>query len=350
MSAAPIIQEQPQQNPLAVAEPTLTPAEKFVARVEKQFAAEMGSPVAWTQLQKTLAQHLFAKIDAQLNVLEIKRSKDKYKKDDPEITWANVNMTKLAVDAVSRVSLELDAFLPNQINVIPYLNGRTGKYDVDLRIGYMGVDAITRKFALDPVLDIEYQLVHETDKFSYGTRDGVAYRNFEQTSPFSPGEVIGGYVYVTYNDPRKNKVIIVEYREFEKAMKASGGTQFWGGVQKEWADKPGGGRHQVETGYDEKFRKEMMFKTVVLRGCKKLALDPAKINSVIASELDAIDVEVTAEADTYANQEILSLSDESETLVNVTADHVVIPKADLVEVPAQPTLTGDEPAKVGPGY
>lgn len=285
----------------------LTISEKFVSKVEKQFVAEMGEPLSWTPLQRALAQHLFVKIDSALQALELKRFRAPSKKSDPAITWEHVNMTKLAMDAVSRVTLELDAAIPNHIHVIPYLNGTTKKYDVDLRVGYMGVDHCRRKFAVDPVVDIRYQLVHETDRFSHGVRNGIAYVEFEQTSPFNPGEVVGGFGYITYDDPRKNKVVIVEYREFEKAMKASKGTEFWGGIQAAYEDGK-----RVAGEFDEKFRKEMQFKTVVHRVCAKIALDSSKVNSaslaaISDAELDYIEVEMDSEAQELANKSALEL-------------------------------------------
>src|SRR5262249_46856929 len=154
-----------------------------------------------------------------------------------------------------------------------YPNSRTKLYDVDLRPGYMGEDHCHRKFAINPPLDIWYQLVHETDEFSYGKNiEGGDWVKFEQTSPFKPGEVIGGFGYITYDDPRKNRVVIVEYREFEKAMKASKGVEFWGGVQDQWVDGDDGKRKKVKGEFDEKFQKEMMYKTVVHRVAAKLPL------------------------------------------------------------------------------
>ncbi len=286
----------------------MTISERFVQKVERQFVAEMGSPISWTPLQKALAQHLYVKIDAALSALEIKRASNSYKKNDPPITWENVNMTKLAIDACNRVNVGLDANIPNHIHVIPYLNKRTGKYDVDLRIGYTGVDHCARNFATDPPIDIKYQLVHETDVFKYGTQHGIAFYDYQQTSPFDPGKVIGGFGYVSYEDPRKNQVVIVEAREFEKARKASGGVEFWGGEQTGWVDGK-----KVNTGYDEKFEKEMQFKTVVIRVTKKIALDPSKINAATLSaiseaHMDAIDAEITEEVAANANREPLSLS------------------------------------------
>ena len=100
---------------------------QFTTRVEKQFAAELGMPLEFSPLQKRLAQHIFLKVHADLKALETKRAGDARKEHQPEISWANVNMHKLGMDAVHLVSLELDALIKNHIHVVPYLNSRTQK-------------------------------------------------------------------------------------------------------------------------------------------------------------------------------------------------------------------------------
>ena len=254
-------------NPAPIAPATLTISQKFVQKVSKQFEASMGTPMSWTPLQMSLAQNLYMKIDQALTDLEVKRSGNNFKKNDPPINWDNVNMEKLARDAVARVKMELDAQLPNMIHVIPYLNARTKKYDVDLRVGYMGVDHVSRNFSKEPIVDIKYQLVHETDIFKTKIENGIETPYFEQTQPFNPGEVIGGYGYIMYEDPRMNRLYICEHREFLKAEKASKGVEFWGGEQTVWVDG------KKTTGeYDEKFKKEMQFKTLVFRTNKHIKL------------------------------------------------------------------------------
>lgn len=305
-AASPAIVPAPEGGAPVSAQPAIS--EKFLAQVEKQFKAELGSAVAWSPLERTLGQHMFVKIDQALAEAETRRASNQYKKNDPPITWANVNMTKLATDVVHTVHLELDAYVKNHLFTIPYLNKRTGKYDLDLRIGYAGVDHTRRKFSLYPILDITYQLVHEGDEFEmYRDELGIQRYRYQPANYFKPKEVIGGFGYVQYEDPRRNVVVVVEYREFEKAMKASGGTDFWGGEQTKWENG-----QKVKAGYDEKFRKEMQYKTVVHRVCSKIALDPAKVNtsmleSLEAKSFNAIEADVRSEMDENANKDTISV-------------------------------------------
>lgn len=339
-------------KPQADLSPTATASQSFVKKVERQFNAELGQGVNWSPLQQRLAQHLFVKADAALKALEIKRASNSYKQNDPAITWQNVNMTKLAIDAVHRVNLGLDALIDNHIHIIPYLNKRTGQYDVDLRIGYKGVDHIARNFSLEQPIEIKYQLVHATDSFEMGSNEyGGEKPIFKQSNPFDPGKVIGGFGYIRYAEPARDRVVIVEYREFEKAKKASGGVEFWGGIQKKWVDKK-----LVDGEFDEKFEKEMQFKTVVFRVCKHLTLDPEKINAdtvaaMRAAELDAIDAQVEEEVSRQGNGETLSLQpvQPQEAVIVTEAGEpaaAVSATPTVTTVAEQPTLGAEE----DPGY
>lgn len=311
-------------TPTTPAEPpntTATAAQNFTKRIEKQFEGELGQGVQWSPVQQRLAQHLFIKIDGQLRALETKRAASQRKANDPPITWANVNMHKLTLDAVHRVNLGLDALIANHIHVIPYLNSRTKQYDIDLQIGYTGLDHCHRTFAAVTPIDITYQLVYEGDRFAIDRSAGWEQPVYEPVDYFKPGPVVGGYGYIQYEDTRKNRVIVVPYREFEKAMKGRGmknlddpdgartgsGVEFWGGIQTEWKNGK-----LVEGDFDEKFFNEMCYKTVVKRVVAKIPLDPEKVNAsswnaVEESHRDAIEAEISEEVAEYGNKEPLAL-------------------------------------------
>lgn len=266
---------EPQQNAVAVVEPTVS--QRFMVGIQRQFQGFIGQPVEFDPLQQRLVQHLFLKIDASLAELEKKRANNPNKKNQPAIAWANVNMEKLSTDAVHRVQLGLDAMIPNHISVIPYLNSRTQKYDVDLRIGYAGKDYYRRKVAVEEPLDIRYSLVFENDTFIPHLKDGKneveSYEFRCGEDPFNRGKVVGGFGYITFDDPRKNVLVIVTMRDFEKARSASKGDEFWG------------------TSEGDKWRLEMQFKTVVLRTLNKLPMDPAKSNAASAGFIEDAEYE-----------------------------------------------------------
>lgn len=266
-----------------------TTSARFVAEVERQFAAEMGGALAWTEYQKTLAQHLFLKVDMQLKALEAKRIDGG--KDAPPITWDNVNLSKLALDGVHRVSLGLDALIANHIHPIPYFNRRIGKYDLDLRVGYVGKDYCRRKLAVEEPVDVVYELVYDTDKFVPYFRsrtNEIESYDFEVTSPFKRGDVIGGFGYIVYQDPKKNRLIIVTQRDFDRAEAAARTKDFWS---------------------KDKSRIEMQYKTLVHRVTDKIPLDPRKANSASYTYVEAQESETSFDQQVVAdaNGEIIDV-------------------------------------------
>lgn len=286
----------------ALTRPGPTVSERFVAEVEKQFLAEMGQGVQFNALERRLAQHMYLAVDQALKAAEEKRTKgwtaEKLANalDDPRaFTWRHVDRQALAMDTVDRVSLGLDALMPGHLWPVPYFNNAKGLYDVDLRIGYIGRDYVTRRFALEEPIDVIYELVYSTDQFKAlprsATRDVEGYE-FEITSPFDRGEIVGGFGYVTYQDPRKNRLILVTQRDFKRASDASK-SDFWA-------------KNSVE----------MHLKTIYHRVAGKIPLDPTKVNSSALaamreddrSEVEVAAARVEAAALANANRRALPLS------------------------------------------
>ena len=235
--------------------------ERFTAAVMKEFGSELGT-LELSAYQQLLARHMFAAIDAQLKALEAKRSDQ----NKPAIAWSNVNMAKLALDAVHRIELGLDALIPNHLHAIPYYNKREKKYDLDLRIGYAGKDAYTRKVALDEPMEIDYELVYSKDLFEVITdpETGVDKPKHEKPTPFDRGEVIGGYGYIRHKNPAKNKLVLVSEEEFKKSEKLAKSKDFWG-----------------------PYPEQMRYGKLVHRVLKHVPLDPEKINaSFVRVEMD----------------------------------------------------------------
>jgi recombination protein RecT len=262
-----------------------TMSARFTSMVVREFGSTVGT-LALTPHQQRLAQHLFIGIDNSLRELDAKRIKDGRTNQAP-IVWSNINMDKLALDAVHRIELGLDALIPGHIYPIPYFNGKTQKYDLDLRIGYVGKDYYRRAMAVDPPVDIVYQLVHEKDTFKpimKGAGNDIESYEFEITNPFDRGDVIGGFGYIMYDNPAKNKLVIVSKADFDKSKKAAKSDMFW---------KP--------------YEKEMQFKTLVTRVTSKLAVDPEKVSAAYtAVELDDNGREIQE----MANQDFIDVEPE----------------------------------------
>lgn len=271
----------------------LVVSQRFVREVEKQFTAEMGSQLQFTEHQKKLAQHLFLKVDSALKDFEADRIKKGHNNKLP-FTWDNVNMRKMAIDAVDRVNLGLDALIENHIHPVPYFNSKIKKYDIELTIGYKGLDYYKRKCAVEEPIDIKYELVHETDIFKpikKSIKNDVEFYEFEITNPFDRGPVIGGFGYIMYEDPTKNKLVIVTKEDFEKAKKMAQTKAIW-----------------------NEHPEKMMYKTIVRRTTAHLDLDPEKTNAPSYARLEGESTErrVNEEIEANANTEYIDIEVEVE--------------------------------------
>ncbi|MFA5551634.1 MAG: recombinase RecT [Trueperaceae bacterium] len=289
----------------ALAKPKPTLSERFLADVEKQFMAQMGRGVQLNALEQRLVQHMYLAVDQALKAAEEKRTKGWTEaklataSEDPRaFTWHHVDRQKLAMDTVHRVSLGLDALVPGHLWPIAYFNNAKGLYDIDLRIGYVGRDFVTRKFAVDSPVAIVYELVHATDTFKAlprsSTREVEGYE-FEINNPFDRGAIVGGFGYVVYDDARKNRLFIVTPRDFDRAKAAAKTNDFWGSNEH-----------------------EMKLKTIYHRVTSKLPLDPAKVNAealaiVLADDTDPVDVahrEVDVAVQRTANKQLMDIAPE----------------------------------------
>jgi hypothetical protein len=241
----------------AVAKKEHSLSQRFIDKVTNEMASAIGQGVKFSESQKRLATNLFVKVDNDLQNAEADRLKKK--KGGVPIVWANVNMQKLALDAAHRIQLGLDALVPNHIHTIPYHNGKTDKYDLDLRIGYKGKHLYRVKFCADDVVDIRYELIREGDHFK------ILKKNFEReiesyehevTDPFNQGKVIGGFGYIVYKDPTMNKVITVSREDMDKIKSSWTSGPVWKG---DWEHR-------------------MQLKTVVHRTTEALNIDTTKTN------------------------------------------------------------------------
>lgn len=284
------------KNEIAVREDTLS--ERFSKSVLKQYAGEVGR-VELTEHENTLIQHMFICCDAAFKEAEGKRTKQ----DNPPIVWANVNMEKLAIDTVHRVKLGLDALVPGHIYPIAYLNGKTKKYDIDLRIGYKGEEFYLLKSSLDPIRNIYLQLVYGNEKLVWhpkGRSNPVeTYDLIPAEDPFDRGELRGGFAYIEYEDEIKNKLIIMPKAEFDKRRKLSGSDKFWGPY------------------YDK-----MCLKTLVHEAANEIILDPEKVDITALHEVETEAIPVDGEIASANTGEEVTLGNADAPRLNGTPEQL----------------------------
>lgn len=232
-------------------------SQRFTQMLMAEFGNTTGDTRVFNESKKRLGQHLFIKADSVLKELEKKRLADS-KHTVTEYNWNNVNLPKMALDAVHRIELGLDPLIDNHISIIPYFNTKLKKYDLDLRIGYVGKDYYKRKMAYEKPVDIIYELVYSKDEFTVFKKDkdnNIESYEFKIKNPFDRGEIVGGFGYIIYEDRSKNKLITVSEVDFKKSESEAKSKAFWG-----------------------KYPREMRYKTIVNRTTDKLMIDPDKVN------------------------------------------------------------------------
>lgn len=282
--------EQKSQNQMEQKKPELS--ERFTNQIMSQFQAEAGSPVQFTAYERALAQHLFLKVDSCLKEFEKKR-RESGKENQAPFTWQNVNMRKLALDAVHRIQLGLDALIPAHIYPIPYFNGKEKLYDIDLRVGYRGELYYRIESAVEKPQDVRLELVYSTDEFVPMMKNhdnNVEDYIFKIVNPFNRGNIIGGFAYISYKDPQKNKLILVSEADFKKSCQTAKSQDFW-----------------------SKYPAEMRYKTLVHRAVSHLPIDPKKVNAPAFAAVESDSVE--AEIDRNANGEAIVVEDFEERQV-----------------------------------
>lgn len=250
-------QENNDQKETAVEKRKPTISERFTHEVERQLSSALSQQVDLTEHQRQLMTNMFIKLDSALEEHEARRQKNNNNNQTPYI-WDNVDMQKLALDAMHRIRLGLDALVDNHLHPIPYFNGKTKKYDLNLMIGFKGKLYYRKQVALHPVKDVRIELVHKNDDFSVTKKSGresVEDYEFKINDPFDRGPVKGGFGYIIYEDEIKNEMIIVTKEDFDKSKDAAKSNKFWG----PWEER-------------------MQLKTLTHRVAESIEVDPRKVN------------------------------------------------------------------------
>lgn len=286
-----------------------TESERFTNMIINEFRGNLGN-LNLNDYQKQLIRNYFIGIDNALKNAETSRGYSKKKANDPTITWNNVNMNKLAVDVVQNAKLGLDMSVANHLHVVPFKNSKTNKYDLTLMPGYEGLKYIAANYALYKVLDIKVELVHENDVFQPTYKNNIEGYEFKITNPFSRGNVIGGFGYIRYENEIHNKLVVMSVEDLLKRKPSTASVEFWGGEKDVWENGKVTGKEQVDG-----WTNEMLYKTMVRATCKKVTVDPKKINEsyiyvMDESEnyyIDNQEQRVSEEINENANKEIIDI-------------------------------------------
>lgn len=267
----------------------LSNSSKFTNMVIREFGVNVSGSVPVTDYQRQLIQGYFIQIDRALESAEERRirknqnNKDhKYDENDP-INWNTIDLNQLALDVMHFARMGLDMMQDNMLTAIPFKdNNRTAKtgtkmYTVNLMKGYNGIQYIAEKYALEKPESVTVELVYSTDTFhpiKKSVNNKVESYEFEINNPFNRGEIIGGFGYIEFSDPQKNKLIMLTKKDIDKRKPKKASAEFWGGMKVEWVN---GKKTEVET---DGWYEEMCLKTIKREVFKpkNIPLDPKKID------------------------------------------------------------------------
>ena len=300
-------------NTTITAPTELTPSTRFTNSVVKHYQNHAGV-VELNEFQKQLIQGYFVAIDRVLAATEEERNRKNANNKDPKYnnnvpcTWQNIDMEQLALDVVHYSKMGLDMMQENHLFAIPYKNNKKGKYDMTLMIGYSGKELIAKKYALEPPKAVTVELVYSTDTFipiKKGEGQTVESYEFKINNPFDRGEILGGFGYIEYDDPAKNKLIIMTKAQIEKRKPKYASANFWGGVATSYENGK-----KVETQVDGWYD-EMCLKTLKreVYSSKHIVRDTSKIDDsyryMKVREAQVAEIEANAEIAANANTIII---------------------------------------------
>jgi recombination protein RecT len=257
-------------------------SERFTNAVLKEFASNAGT-VELTVFQKKLIQNYFIKLDQSLALAETKRLKTPEKNREAlAYTWDNINMNALAQHVVGLSSVGLDPLQPNHVNLIPYKNSHTNKYDITPIIGYRGLGLKAKKFGLDVPDTVIIEVIYQNDTFKpikKSFENQIEKYVFEIKNWLDRGEIVGGFFYHIYNlNPEKNRLRFFTLREIEKRKPKYASAEFWGGEKTLYSNGQASGKEKVEGWYDE-----MVYKTIYRAAYNDITIDSQKINEQFIS-------------------------------------------------------------------
>lgn len=315
-------------------------SERFTAKVMTEFGGSVGDPQV-TDFQKRLIQGYFIVIDRTLKTAEEERIRknasnrdhDKFDNTLP-VTWDNVNLNDLAMDLVHYARIGLDMQQDNMLFPIPYKNNKTNKYDVNLMPGYNGIRYEAERYAVEFPRSVTVELVYSTDTFTpykKGRSNNVENYEFTINKPFDRGEVVGGFGYIEYDDPAKNKLVIMTRNDIEKRKPRYASANFWGGIQTVWEN---GKKVEKET---DGWFEEMCLKTIKreVYSAKHIPRDPQKIDDAYQylkmREAKMAELEAQNTIDIYANGTVIDTTpvELSNTASTALPDSVQVSSDDI---------------------
>ena len=294
----------------------LTTAERFTNKVLAEFQSSVGSEIAITKFQRRLAQNYFMTADMVLRKAELGRSKKAAKyRDNLPVTWANIDMEKMAQSVVSAARIGWDPMQPNHVHLIPYKDNAAQKYNLTFMPGYRGIELKAKKYGLDIPDIVIIELVYSTDIFKSlkkSLKNPIESFEFEITNDFDRGEIIGGFYYHGFTEnPERNKLVVMPMKDIERRRPEKAAPEFWGGEKNVWENGVVVGKEAVDGWFDK-----MCLKTIHRAAYNDITIDSQKIDDdymklkQIEAEFDAADVDIDQTIAENANKNVVDITPE----------------------------------------
>ncbi len=301
--------------------PKQTAGERFTNKVLAEFGSSVGK-IALTEFQKRLAQNYFISLDAALKAAEVKRlAKSEKYRDKTPVTWDFVNMESLARNVVAYARIGLDPAQKNHINMVPFKNNSTGKYDIGFVEGYRGIELKAKKYGLDVPDGVIVELVYTNDKFKAikkSMNNPIETYDFEIVDAFDRGEIKGGFYYHIYSQaPEKNRLVVMTLKDIEKRKPKYASVEFWGGEKDVYVtdEETGKSKKTGEKEHVEGWYEKMCHKTIYRAAYNDITIDSQKIDDdylrLKQAETEFAEAEVDAEIAGNANREAIDIDQSS---------------------------------------
>lgn len=317
---------------------------KFMNKIIAELSSGTEEPVL-TNFQKRLAQNYFIVADAILKSAEERRQKrtGKYRDNTP-VTWANVDLEKLARSVVSAAKIGWDPLQDNHVSLIPFKDNATGKYLINFMPGYRGIELRAVKYGLDAPDYVTVELVHANDTFKEYKKDrdnpSSTYQ-FSVDNPFDRGKIIGGFYYHGWTkEPEKNKLVVFTLSDILKRKPNYAAAEFWGGEKTVWKDGKVAGKEETDGWYVQ-----MCWKTIYRAAYRDITIDSQKIDDDYLQlkqiEDSYAESEVEQDVAENANKEFIDVEYDVTEEKPVEEDVKKLPKSS--KSPKSPKQKGDKP-------
>lgn len=326
-------------------------SERFTNAVLKEFAANAGT-VELTVFQKKLIQNYFIKLDQSLQLAETKRLKTpEHNREQLAYKWENLNMAALAQHVVGLSSVGLDPLQPNHVNLIPYKNGHTNKYDITPIIGYRGLGLKAIKFGLEVPDTVIIEVLYENDTFKpikKSFQNPIEKYEFEINDWKNRGAIVGGFYYHIFNArPDKNKLRFFTLHDIEKRKPKYASAEFWGGEKTTYSGGKASGKEKIEGWFDE-----MVYKTVYRAAYNDITIDSQKINEQFISVFgDTSKTEFDEPETTFTEDvkhEIVNETTATDVVFEIDTKPTETPTVSKKETVEKPTSNDSEASAIQP--